>query len=356
MNLSGKPKSKLLVAGDTFIPEKSVLKNQDKIDVKKAYHGYDYFISNFEGVISSDIKRISRRSILSMNEESLKYLKIAKHNIFNIANNHISDMGDQGIIDTKNILKGEGFGVFGAGENLDDALNPFRMKCESTKISLLGFSSVEKHVGSIAATSSRPGVAPLDKELINDCLRKENKKSDLILLFLHWGREHIFHPEPAQVDLAMEFMETGADYIIGCHTHTSQCDLSINSKKVWFSLGNFMFPNYKMTDGATYKWSKLHNYSYSLNFKIYNKSIHAEKIFHSINHLNGIPTPIQKKSGSIKWLIKKNDKIQKKIKNFQKYKYNFRFNYFFDKFIYYLYRLKSMSITDVIFTITWRLK
>jgi len=61
-------------------------------------------------------------------------------------------------------------------------------------------------------------------------------------LLIHWGGkfEGGYYPDRHQYRDAKSFIESGADLIIGHHSHTFQPFERINKKYVFYSLGNFL--------------------------------------------------------------------------------------------------------------------
>ena len=62
----------------------------------------------------------------------------------------------------------------------------------------------------------------------------------------HWGAEHSTILEAAQTDGAKEYIDAGADAVIGAHTHCLQGMDFYNGKPIIYSLGNFWFDDYTL--------------------------------------------------------------------------------------------------------------
>ena len=96
---------KIIFVGDVFFPfdrKFGGLCSEDYI--KDLVGNCDLFIYNFEGTLYNKHLRNDRRSILVMNKDIINVLKVGKKNIAVLANNHISDAGPDGIINTQNYL------------------------------------------------------------------------------------------------------------------------------------------------------------------------------------------------------------------------------------------------------------
>ncbi len=190
--------------------------------------------------------------------------------------------------------------------------------------------------------------------MVIDNIKKEKEYCDELFLILHWGREHTWYPEPEQVKLSKEFLENGADYIIGHHPHFVQGSILTGNKKTWFSLGNFIFPPYQKIDGSTYKWSKSHRSSLILSFNHENDKISINEFFCKIGEVDGIPRKMNKTElGKILLKIKK---INNLLENQHIYSRKYKNLYKMDLFFYYMVRLFSSSFLDLQKSIFWRYK
>lgn len=65
---------------------------------------------------------------------------------------------------------------------------------------------------------------------------------DVLIVYPHWGIELSPLPDPADRHLAHRLIDAGADMIIGHHPHVVQPIEIYNGKKIYYSLGNFIFP------------------------------------------------------------------------------------------------------------------
>ena len=84
----------------------------------------DIFVCNLEAPFLSAHHRSKRRALLQTEPDLLDSLKIADSNILVLANNHICDYGDSGLLKTIEGCCQEGFLVVGAGKNLVEARKP----------------------------------------------------------------------------------------------------------------------------------------------------------------------------------------------------------------------------------------
>jgi poly-gamma-glutamate synthesis protein (capsule biosynthesis protein) len=176
----------------------------------------------------------------------LKELNIS---VVSLANNHIMDTSVDGFKATLDLLDKNGILYCGAGMNLSEARKPAIKEIKGFRIGFLGYCKKNyRFVGKVhAANENSPGVAPLEENLILEDITLAKEKCDFLYLMLHWGIEYTWLPTPENMDMAKLFIDKGADGIIGGHPHRVQPCLFYKGKPVFYSLGNFLFPNQVIT-------------------------------------------------------------------------------------------------------------
>ena len=63
----------------------------------------------------------------------------------------------------------------------------------------------------------------------------------MVIAFVHWGTEYSTKLEDAQKTQAKDYINAGADVIVGAHTHCLQGVGSYKGKPIFYSLGNYWF-------------------------------------------------------------------------------------------------------------------
>ena len=64
-----------------------------------------------------------------------------------------------------------------------------------------------------------------------------------MVVYVHWGVERNTEPEDYQKTLARQYIDAGADAVIGAHPHVLQGIEYYQGKPIFYSLGNFIFAN-----------------------------------------------------------------------------------------------------------------
>ena len=62
---------------------------------------------------------------------------------------------------------------------------------------------------------------------------------------LHWGVEHRLVPQPSQIEKARRLVDAGADCLVCHHTHTLQTVENYRGRRIYYSIGNFIFDQRK---------------------------------------------------------------------------------------------------------------
>lgn len=112
-----------------------------------------------------------------------------------LANNHVLDWGEAGLLDTLDTLAGAGIPVAGAGRTAKDACRPAVLAAGSEARALVfAFAATDSGVpGAWAAQAERPGVAllpdfsPRTAASIGHTVEALKRPGDVAIASLHWG-------------------------------------------------------------------------------------------------------------------------------------------------------------------------
>ncbi len=161
--------------------------------------------------------------------------------IVTLANNHALDFGADALLDTCQALDEAGIYRVGAGANLDEAKKPVIMEIRGKKIGFLGASRVIP-VGSWNATESGPGMlTTYDPAVLLREIEAAREECDFLVVYVHWGIERDERPQEYQRTLGRQYIDAGADIVVGSHPHVLQGLEYYKGKPIVYSLGNFIF-------------------------------------------------------------------------------------------------------------------
>ena len=137
--------------------------------------------------------------------------------VVTLGSNHITDGGQTGVLQTIKYLDAAGIKHTGAGQNLADALAPAVVDVRGVKFAFVGWDDIH---GSAAATSTRPGVAPMTDANVCSSIKAARQVADVVIAMPQWGWPE-YHNTITKQQIAQRayFYQCGADGILGSGTH-----------------------------------------------------------------------------------------------------------------------------------------
>lgn len=209
----------------------------------KKMRGYDYMVVNNEFSISDRGKPMAGKAYTFRSpRRNVKLLKQLGVDAVSLANNHVYDYGKQAFLDTMSTLEKNGIKYTGGGKNSSEARKPVYFQCKGKTIAVIAATRAEKYVLTPAAGKNSPGVfRTYDDTQYCRAIKKAKKKADVVIAFVHWGTEYSTKLEDAQKTQAKDYINAGADVIVGAHTHCLQGVGSYKGKPIFYSLGNYWF-------------------------------------------------------------------------------------------------------------------
>ncbi len=171
-----------------------------------------------------------------------------------LANNHVYDFGVDAFYDTLSSLKEYNIPYIGAGKNLDEAMEPYYFVVNGYKIGFVNATRAEKFILTPGAGDNSPGVLRCyDPTNFIKVIENTKKVSDYVVALVHWGKEDSFQLESVQIETAKQYIDAGADLIIGSHAHNLQGIDFYNDKPIIYNLGDFIF-NHETKDTAIFEF------------------------------------------------------------------------------------------------------
>lgn len=163
--------------------------------------------------------------------------------IVSLANNHALDYGLDALMDTFTALDDADVKYVGAGENLERAKALQIIEKGGKKIGFLAASRVIP-VTNWNATDTKAGLfTTYDPTRLLEEIKVADTECDFLVVYVHWGLEFHEMPEKYQVTMAKQYIDAGADAVIGSHPHVVQGVSYYKGKIIAYSLGNFIFGN-----------------------------------------------------------------------------------------------------------------
>jgi len=203
-------------------------------DLKKA----DILFGNLESIISDKGAKVGSIYSFRAEPEAIEGLIYAGFDIVSVANNHIFDYGREAMEDNFKKLKEAGIGYVGGGFDEKEVRSGVMRELKKTKITFLAYT--DKGIKYWQATDSRSGIGWLD-EKIKDDIKRVKENSDLVIVSFHTGEEYHSQPTKEQKYFSHLAIDSGADLVIGHHSHVIQPVEKYKNGWVAYSLGNFVF-------------------------------------------------------------------------------------------------------------------
>lgn len=172
-------------------------------------------------------------------------LNQANVRLVNLANNHIMDFGERGMLDTRVHLTRAGIAHAGAGGSAAEALAPAICHIGQLKVGLIGLTD---NMREWAADGSQPGTnhvsirgdhatRSLIRLLVN-ALR--GRGADCVVLSVHWGPNLRTRPTGCFREFARNAVADGVDVVHGHSAHLIQGIEVHGSGVILYDTGDFM--------------------------------------------------------------------------------------------------------------------
>lgn len=159
-----------------------------------------------------------------------------------LANNHVFDYGEDAFLDTLTTLDEYGIDHAGAGRNAEEAQKPFYYLIDGRKIAFISATRAEKYILTPEAKEDSAGVFRCyNTERLLEVIEETKQNCDYVVLFVHWGTEYSDVLEEVQKTTSHDYIDAGADLIIGSHAHQLQGIEFYKGKAIFYNLGNFWF-------------------------------------------------------------------------------------------------------------------
>jgi len=232
---------RILIGGDLCITEKSEIIVDDQI--KELFANSDIRLLNMEAPLDDGLHHSVKKSgpILRQTSDVLKIIKDLDIDVLTLANNHILDLGPEGLAYTKNILSN--YEVIGAGK-WEEAYKPLVIRVGGLNVAFLNV--CELQFGMLYDEWSQGdnaiGCAWANHSSVNRIINETKQQVDFLIAICHAGVENIDIPLPEWRSRYREMIDWGCDAVIAHHPHVIQGYEYYRKKPICYSLGNFCFP------------------------------------------------------------------------------------------------------------------
>lgn len=234
----------ILIAGDLYPggkPEKLLIDcKTEKLwpGVAREASDHDLCIVNLECPLTNSNTPMPKSGPhLRADPRCAEGIKGGGFHLVTLANNHILDMGEQGLTDTLSACHTAGIETVGAGRTLTEATAIKYLKIKELNIAIINVAENEFSI----ATNTSAGAWPLDLIENYRQIQEAKAKADFILVILHGGNEYYPLPSPQMQNTCRFFAEVGADSVVCHHSHVPSGIECYNGVPIFYSTGNFLF-------------------------------------------------------------------------------------------------------------------
>ena len=253
--LSQEQNVRILFTGDVTLSNHFESHTNDNFDYAFAklpwFKEADITMVNLENPLTTEGIASDKQFVFKARPDYVNILKKAGIDIVTLANNHIYDFGDTGLLNTLEYLDKNNIYYSGAGRHDTEARHPVIFFKKGLKLAFLSYYGTHKHSDSNPAENIIPGTAMRRLDIIKEDITKIRNDVDYIFINFHWGIEKSDYPGADQIDFAHSVIDFGADFVIGHHPHVLQGVEKYNNKIIAYSLGNFIFGGNSRTQEDT---------------------------------------------------------------------------------------------------------
>ena len=205
---------------------------------------YDYVVANLEGPITEHKSKVlnddgsySKDLVFTFPTSTIQILNLLNIKIVSLANNHTDNFYNAGYKSTQKFLKEAGINYFGNPYNQEENLSNIFCQKEIC-VAYIGYNQ-------FTSNNDSDIIIKEIKRLKNP---KENKEVDFTIVLPHFGDEYQRKANKNQEKLAKDWIDAGADAVIGSHPHVIQNSEIYKDKYIYYSIGNYIFDQWFTDD------------------------------------------------------------------------------------------------------------
>jgi len=238
----------ILIVGDLFPTEHNVsFFSKGDIDtlfgeeITQLFSGADICVCNLEGAFTDHLDKCRKTGPVKVaSTRAVEAYKKLGIDLCLLANNHVTDGGHQGMIDTMRTLDNAGIKHIGAGRNQNEIVRFVIQKVGGINI---GFYNVSETMYN-KPTNDTAGVWLYDEYVVCHELEQLKKQCDYLLVLYHGGIEKFHYPSPEMRKRFHRMADCGADMIFAQHTHCIGCEEYYNGSYLLYGQGDFLLKNF----------------------------------------------------------------------------------------------------------------
>lgn len=200
----------------------------------------DLNLINLEAALTHSTNIVHKAFNFKSDPKNVQSLLEGAIDVVNLANNHVLDFSEEGLLETLETLDQANIKHVGAGRNIQEASAPIIITRHGIRIGILGCTDNEP---SWIATGNRPGIRYLDVGDLGSIqanITALRPQVDLLILSIHWGPNMRERPSSQFVAFAHELIDLGVDLIHGHSAHIFQGIEVYKKKLILYDTGDFV--------------------------------------------------------------------------------------------------------------------
>ena len=211
----------------------------------KSYFGdADHCIINLEAPVTTSTRKSHKTGPSLKNDKKglLSLLTNVNPTLFCLANNHIGDFGQNGIMDTLDFCVQHQVAYTG----ITDATDNYKYISVTNDVVLLNVCENEW-----STLSDKQVAQGYQQAKFTNAVKSLASTFKVVIIIYHGGHEYYNLPSPRLQERFRSFIDSGADLVVGHHTHVISGKETYNNKHIYYGLGNFLFAK----DKAPVSWN-----------------------------------------------------------------------------------------------------
>ena len=211
-------------------------KNDDDIsftmaNVRDIFRKDDLTLVNFEGTFTDSKyvpdKKKNNDFLFNISPSYVSVLSDNSIEAVSLENNHVLDHGEEAYEETKEVIRNAGV-VYSTSEEI----GIFNVK--GIQIAMLSYLCIDRYDKPVG------GYDNLYDKVAAD-ISATKQKYPIVIVSFHWGIEKYYRPTDNQIRMGRLAVDSGADLVIGHHSHRINPIEEYKGVYICYSLGNFCF-------------------------------------------------------------------------------------------------------------------
>lgn len=198
----------------------------------------DFSIANLEYALTCEAQSAEKIGpVLSGPPNDAAFLAASGFDLLSLANNHISDCGPEGVLDTIAAIELAGVLSTGAGRTAVEAKQPVILETKGWRIGVIAVAEHEFN----AAGQGTAGAHIFDPFTDLERIRTLKAKTDYVVVLYHGGIEYHSYPSPGLARTCRSLVRHGADLVLCQHSHVIGTFEAYKGGHIIYGQGNCVY-------------------------------------------------------------------------------------------------------------------